>query len=124
MSHLGHKRTLSHVRGMSAFPPKDGVIGRRSITSTATVSTAGATGCFTRRAAFFTGADLGLALATVRFVALADFATLRALPRLAEFPLRSFARFCTFDAFLRLARSSPPWCSLTIHRPSRVKLAN
>jgi hypothetical protein len=49
----------------------------RSITSTATVSTAGATGGFTFRAAFFTGARLGLA---VRFVAFVDLATLRALP--------------------------------------------
>jgi hypothetical protein len=32
-------------------------------------------------------------------------AALRALPRLAE--LRSFARFCTFDAFLRLAMIDP-----------------
>jgi hypothetical protein len=49
---------------------------------------------------------LGLALAAVRFVALA---TLRALPRLAEFPLGSFPRFCTFDRFLRLAMIDPPW---------------
>jgi hypothetical protein len=75
-----------------------------SITSAATVSTTGATGRFTFRAAFLTGAGLGLALATVRF---AVFATLRALPRLAEFPLCSFARFCTFDAFLRLAMIVP-----------------
>ena len=73
-----------------------------SITSTATVST----GCFTFRAAFFTGAGLGLALATVGFVAFAALDTLRALPRLAG--LRSFARFCTFDAFLRLAMIRPP----------------
>jgi hypothetical protein len=79
-----------------------------SSTSTATVSTTGATGCFTFRAAFFTGAGLGLALATVRFVAFATLDALRALPRLAEFPLRSFARFCTFDAFLRLAMTEPP----------------
>ena len=72
-----------------------------SITSTATVSTTGVTGCFTFRAAFFVGAGLGLALATVGFVAFEALAALRALPRLAE--LRSFARFCTFDAFLRLA---------------------
>jgi hypothetical protein len=76
-----------------------------SITSTATVSTTGATGCFTFRTAFFTGAAFGFALATVRFAA---FATLRGLPRLAEFPLRSFARFCTFDCFLRLAIIDPP----------------
>jgi hypothetical protein len=74
-----------------------------SITSTATVSTAGATGCFIRRAVFFTGARLDLALATVRFAG----AALRALPRLAEFPLRSFARFCSFDCFLRLAMIAP-----------------
>src|SRR5205823_14075475 len=72
-----------------------------SITSTATVSTIEAIGCcFTFRAAFFAGAGLGLA---VRFVALADFATFRDLPRLAEFALRSLARLCTFDPFLRLA---------------------
>ena len=99
-AHLTHLRLLDF---RDRYAPGAGC----SITSTATVSTAGATGCFTRRAAFFTGAGLGLALATVRFVAFADFATLRALPRLAEFPLRSFARFCTFDAFLRLAMIAP-----------------
>jgi hypothetical protein len=78
----------------------------RSITSTATVSTTGATGCLIRRAAFFTGVRLGLALAAVRFVAFAAFA-LRALPRIAVFALRSFARFCTFDFFLRLAMITP-----------------
>jgi hypothetical protein len=49
---------------------------------------------------------LGLALATVRFLVV-DFATFRGLPRLAELPLRSFARFCTFDPFLRLAMINP-----------------
>ena len=68
------------------------------------VSTTGATGGFTFRAIFFTGAGLGLALATVRF---AGFATLRALLRLAEFALLSLARFCTFDPFLRLAMIFP-----------------
>jgi hypothetical protein len=77
-----------------------------SIISTATVSTTGARGGFTFRATFFTGAGLGLALATVRFAAFAALPTLRALPRLAEFPLRSFAR-CTFDPFLRLAMIDP-----------------
>jgi hypothetical protein len=75
-----------------------------SIASTATVSTTGVTGGFTFRAAFFAGACLGFAFATVRFAA---FATLRALPRLAEFPLRSFPRFCTFDRVLRLAMIAP-----------------
>ena len=78
-----------------------------SITSAATVSTVGATGCFIRCTAFFTGTGLGFALAAVRFVAFADFAILRALPRLAEFPLRSLARFCTFDRVLRLAMIDP-----------------
>src|SRR5438105_14660718 len=78
-----------------------------SITPTATVSTAG---CFIRRttfgAAFFTVTRLGLALATVRFVGFprAALATLRALPRVAEFPLCGFARFCTLDRFLRWSR--------------------
>jgi len=63
------------------------------------VSTTGAT---ILRAAFFTGARFGLALAIVRFAAFAAFA-LRALPRVAEFPLRGLACFCTFDRFLRLA---------------------
>jgi hypothetical protein len=80
--------------------------GRSSITSTATVSTTGVTGWFTFRAAFFAGVRLGFALATVCFAG----AALRALPRLAEFPLRNFARFCTFDAFLRLAMIDTP-CS-------------
>jgi hypothetical protein len=71
--------------------------------------------CFTFRAAFFTGAGLGLAFATVRFAVLA---TLRALLRLAEFPLRSFARFCTFDPFLRDRRSRhhPPLIAVARNR--------
>jgi hypothetical protein len=55
---------------------------------------------------------LGLALATVRFAVLA---TLRVLLRLAEFALRSLARLCTFDPFLRLAMigsSWSGWCAL------------
>ena len=60
-------------------------------------------GCFSRRAVFFTVARfLGLALATVRFL-VAAFAILRALLCFAEVPLRNFARFFTFDRFLRLA---------------------
>ena len=75
-----------------------------SITSAATVSTAGATGCLIRRAAFFTGTRAGLALAAVRFVAFtfAALATLRVLPR-AVAPLL----FCTFEPFLRLAMIAP-----------------
>jgi hypothetical protein len=86
-----------------------------SITSTATVSTAGAAGRFTFRAAFFTGAVLGLALATVRFVALAlaDLVALRALPRVAEF------RFCTFDPFLRLAMIAPALVGARYKLPAR-----
>ena len=83
-----------------------------SITSAVTVSTTGATGCFTFRAAFFTCAGLGFAFATVRFVAFA-FAALRALPRFAAFPLRSLARLCTFDCFLRLAMIAP-WSWLVV----------
>jgi hypothetical protein len=45
-----------------------------------------------------------LVLATARFAA---FATLRALLRFAEFPFRSFPRFCTFDPFFRLAMIRP-----------------
>ena len=67
------------------------------------VSTTGAT---ILRAAFFTGARFGLALAIVRFAAFAAFA-LRALPRVAEFPLRGLACFCTFDRFLRLVIIAP-----------------
>ena len=78
-----------------------------SITSAATVSTSGAIGCFTFRASFFTGArlGLGLALATARFAVLA---TLRALLRLAEFALRSLARLCAFDPFLRFDHDRSP----------------
>ena len=101
--------------------------GGCSITSTATVSTAATMGCLIRRAAFFTGARLGLALATARFAAFATFATLRALLRLAEFALRSFARPCTFDPFLRFAMIAL-WsgsCSATrIDSPSPGKLSN
>jgi len=74
------------------------------------VSTAG---FFIRRtafgAAFLTGASLGLALATVRFVAFAALATLRALGRVAEFPLRRFARFGSFPRFFLLAMIEPLW---------------
>jgi hypothetical protein len=75
-----------------------------STSVTATVSTAGGTGCFTFRAASFTCARLGLALATVRFAVLA---TLRALLRLLEFARRSLARFCAFEPFFRLAMMTP-----------------
>jgi hypothetical protein len=86
-----------------------------SITPTATVSITGATGGFTFRAAFFAGARFGVALATARFATFA-LDTLRALPRLAKFPLRSFARFCTFDGFLRLAMIAPlGWRFPTMH---------
>src|SRR5690349_12647118 len=75
-----------------------------SITSTptvsATISTIGATGCFIRRATFFTGAGLGLALAIV-FAR----AALRALPRVADFPPGSF--LFTFARFLLLAMIRP-----------------
>ena len=78
------------------------------MTSTAAVSTIGATGCLTFRAAFFTGAGLGLV--TVRFVACAALDTLRALGR-AVAPFL----FCTFDPFLRLAMIRPRsgWWSAT-----------
>jgi hypothetical protein len=73
-----------------------------SITSTATVSIAGATDCLIRRAAFFTGARLGLALATVGFIAFTAFDGLRAFGRaVAPFLI------CTFDCFLRLAMINP-----------------
>ena len=71
--------------------------------STATVSTAGVTGCLLRRAAFFTGARLNLALATVVAFPRAAFDGLRALRR-AVAPVL----FCTFDAFLRLAVMDTP----------------
>src|SRR5262249_26457734 len=78
----------------------------RSITSTATVSTAVTTGCSIRRAAFFSSARFGLALATVCFAAFAR-RDLRAFPDVVEFLLRSFPRFCSFDFFLRLAMIHP-----------------
>ena len=67
-----------------------------SITLTATVSTTGVIGCFTFRAAFFTGAGLGLAVATGSLCRFRSPGRSSALPRLAE--LRSFGRFCIFDA--------------------------
>jgi hypothetical protein len=81
-----------------------------SITSAATVSTTGATSF---RATFFTGARLGLALATIRFTfPRADLTALRALLRLAELRPRSLARIFGFDPFLRLAMIAPRsgWC--------------
>jgi hypothetical protein len=90
-----------------------------STTSTITVSR---TGSFRTSfpGAFFTAARFGLDLATVRFVAFADFATVAALPRLAEFPLRSLPRFCTFALFFRLAMIAPHWCSVRI-QPSKSR---
>ena len=70
------------------------------------VSITGVAGCFTFGAALFPSPRLGLDLATLRF---AVWATFRALLRLAEFPLRSLARLCTFDFFLRLAILAPGW---------------
>jgi hypothetical protein len=63
-----------------------------------------------RRAAFFTGARFALALATVRVFARVRLWT---LPRFAELPFRSFARFCTFDAYLRLAMIDSFWLVLS-----------
>ena len=84
-----------------------------STVSTTKVSTTGVTGCFSFRTAFFTGVRLGLALATVRFAALA---TLRALPRVADFPLGSFRRRCTFDPCLPLAMIAP----VLVGAPQRI----
>src|SRR6516225_8198690 len=73
-----------------------------SITSTATVSTTGATG----RAAFFTGARLGLALAAAPFATAFPRVTLDSFLALG----RAFAPFLfwTFDdCFLRLAMVDP-----------------
>jgi hypothetical protein len=78
-------RTSVSSTSVTAITPGAGC----SITSAATVSTTGATGCFTFRATFL-GAGLGLALATARFAALA---ALRALLRLADFALRSSQRW-------------------------------
>src|SRR5215471_6163109 len=73
-----------------------------SITSTATVSTAGGTGS----AAFFIGARLGLALATARFAAAFRRVALDSFLALG----RAFAPFLfwTFaDCFLRFAMVDP-----------------
>jgi hypothetical protein len=87
-------RTSVSSTSVTAITPGAGC----SITSAATVSTnTGATGRFTFRAAFFTGARLALALAAARFAVLA---TLRALPRLAELGLSA-----TFLAFVLLVPS-------------------
>jgi hypothetical protein len=85
-----------------------------SITSAAT---AGATGLF--RAAFFTSMGLGLALATVFACA-----ALRALGRVAEFPLRLFARLGSFPRFLRLAMIDPLVCCATIQRSNSQPAVN
>lgn len=76
-----------------------------AVTPGADCSITSATGRLIRRAVFFAGVDL---------VCLAAFAraTLRALPRLTGLPLRSFARFCTFDPLLRLAMIDPLWVVL------------
>jgi hypothetical protein len=88
-----------------------------STTSTTTFSIAGVGGfirCSFFRAALLAPARLGLALAIVRFVPPARrLDTLRVLPRAAEPPLRTFARFfgCTFVRFFRLAIINPlPIC--------------
>jgi len=108
-------RPLTFQRNQAAGSRPSGTIIRSGAGfSTTTVSTTRADGGTSLCAGFFTVARLGLALATVRFVAFAlpDLDALRALPRLAD--LRSFARFCTFDRFLGLAMIAipPSWCAL------------
>jgi hypothetical protein len=85
-------RPLSFSDQAAGSRPSATIIVSGMVFSTTTVSTTAAIGCCTFRAAFLTGARLGFVLATVRFL-VADFATLRALPRLAEFALRNVARF-------------------------------
>jgi hypothetical protein len=46
-------------------------------------------------------------------------AALRALLRVADFPLGSFPRFCTFDAFLRFAMIAP----LVLRNDTTVQVA-
>jgi hypothetical protein len=73
-----------------------------SITSTGTASTAGATG----RATFFTGARLGLALATARFAAVFSRVALDSfLPLGRAFDPFLFWTFA--DCFLRFAMVDP-----------------
>src|SRR6516165_511123 len=62
--------------------------------------------------ALLAGARLGLA----RFAA--DLATLRGLPRLTEFPLRSLARFFTFDRRSSVGRRSA-WLSQNLRAIDR-----
>ena len=111
-------RPLTFQRNQAAGSRPSGTIIRSGAGfSTTTVSTTRADGGTSLRAGFFTVARLGLALATVRFVAfaLADLDALRALPRLAD--LRSFARFCTFDCFLRLAMIAIPLVGVRYRLP-------
>jgi len=88
------------------------IIASGVVFSTTTVSTTRPDGCISFRAGFFVVARLDLAVATARFFVVA-LAALRALGRLAELPLRSFAPFCTFDPFLRLAMIAPLGASMT-----------
>ena len=111
-------RPLTFQRNQAAGSRPSGTIIRSGAGfSTTTVSTTRADGGTSLCAGFFTVARLGLALATVRFVAfaLADLDALRALPRLAD--LRSFARFCTFDRFLGLAMIAIPLVGVRYRLP-------
>ena len=111
-------RPLTFQRNQAAGSRPSGTIIRSGAGfSTTTVSTTRADGSTSLCAGFFTVARLGLALATVRFVAfaLADLDALRALPRLAD--LRSFARFCTFDRFLGLAMIAIPLVGVRYRLP-------
>jgi hypothetical protein len=49
---------------------------------------------------------------------------LRALLRLADFALRSLARPCTFDPFLRLAMIGPLWLVCVTSYPSPLQEIN
>ena len=118
-------RPLTFQRNQAAGSRPSGTIIRSGAGfSTTTVSTTRADGGTSLCAGFFTVARLGLALATVRFVAfaLADLDALRALPRLAD--LRSFARFCTFDRFLGLAMIAIPLVGVRYRLPRRHGRSN
>jgi len=112
-------RPLTFQRNQAAGSRPSGTIIRSGAGfSTTTVSTTRADGGTSLCAGFFTVARLGL-VATVRFVAfaLADLDALRALLRLAEFSLRSFAVFCTFDRFLGLAMIAIPLVGVRYRLP-------
>jgi hypothetical protein len=116
-------RPLSFADQAAGSRPSATIIASGVVFSTITVSTTAAIGCCTFRAAFFTGARLGFVVATVRFL-VADFATLRALPRLAEFAHSRGCPLLNFRLLLSFGHDRPPCGARRYNGSTVIKRSN